>query len=486
MSPPCRLTAAACVLIGAIGAALVPLAAAGPPGDPRGVVVEEVRNDRPAFMVRVAVDHPDRVYRGGEEMHVRVDTERSGYLYLLYCDAEGRMTSLFPNRVDQDNRIAAGVPVRIPGPGAPFRLRIAPPYGREVLKAIVSLAPLDRKQVKTLVGGGETATKVRGVKAVYVEMKNQPNVWAEHDVATTTVAPQGQAAGGSTPAATPPGTTTTTASRPSNRPRRVGVFIGISEFRDPAIRDLKVSYKDAVAMAQAISRGGGLDETIVLINEQATLANIENAIRTRLPAVTRPGDTVVIFWSGHGARCADDNGDERDGYDEYLVPHDGRLGDVATIRRTMLLDDTFGRWIQELDGRRLAIILDTCHSGGQTAQEKSLGKGLDVGPAVAGDVAFDFLDGEIERAKDIGQRDTALLASSQAAQVSFERREGDLSTMTFFLVDLLRSASGPVTLSDAYDALRPRVAEYVERTFPGTTQTPVLVNNLSRPFYLRP
>ena len=65
-----------------------------------------------------------------------------------------------------------------------------------------------------------------------------------------------------------------------------------------------------------------------LANEQATRANIEHAIRRHLPAVTRPGDTVLIYWSGHGSRCADTDGDEKDGFDEYLVPHDGRVSDV--------------------------------------------------------------------------------------------------------------------------------------------------------------
>ncbi|MFH1923630.1 MAG: DUF4384 domain-containing protein, partial [Planctomycetota bacterium] len=120
------------------------------PGDPRGVVVEEIRNDRPSFMVRVDVDHPDRTYRGGEEMRVRVVSERAGYLYLLYCDANREITCLFPFTADESNYIPAGRPIDIPQPGSRFRLRIAPPDGQEVLKAIVSLAPLDPGQVKAL------------------------------------------------------------------------------------------------------------------------------------------------------------------------------------------------------------------------------------------------------------------------------------------------------------------------------------------------
>ena len=43
-----------------------------------------------------------------------------------------------------------------------------------------------------------------------------------------------------------------------------------------------------------------------------------------------------------------------------------------TIRRTALTDDTFGRWIQDLDGRRVVLILDTCHSAGQAAGQKGI------------------------------------------------------------------------------------------------------------------
>ena len=68
----------------------------------------------------------------------------------------------------------------------------------------------------------------------------------------------------------------------------------------------------------------------------------------------------------------------------------------------------------------------------------------------------------------------------------FERKEGDLSTMTYFLVAQLRSGHGPITLSDAFAQLKDQVARYVEEKFPGTTQSPVLVNDLTGPFYLRP
>mgnify|MGYP001073480424 CR=1 FL=1 len=53
--------------------------------------------------------------------------------------------------------------------------------------------------------------------------------------------------------------------------------------------------------------------------------------------------------------------------DENITVRDGEKVEVAVPG--MVLDDTFGRWVQELDGRQVLVVLDTCHSGGQTQAE---------------------------------------------------------------------------------------------------------------------
>jgi hypothetical protein len=469
------------VLIAGLAVASGHAVGAEPAEDPQAVVVEEVRNDHPSFMVRVDVDKPERVYRGGEEMMVTVVSAKAGYLYLLYCDAGGMVTCLFPNAFGEDNRIEAMQPVVIPRPPSPdkssFRLRIGPPYGQEVLKAIVSLEPMDAGALGRLILAEGAQARLAGVRAVYVEEAKDTGDWAEHHVKIVTREPgQGSTTTSESDTVLPGGERVAD----SGPARRVGVFIGVSDFADERIRDLTVCHRDASEVAKVMREHGQIGQGWVLLNEQATRKNIEQAIRSRVAAATRPGDSVVIYWSGHGSRCADDGGDEKDGFDEYLVPHDGNLDSVATVRKTMIMDDTFGRWIQELDGRRVLVVLDTCHSGGQSSGQKSIGSAQSA-PAV-----FDFLDGELARIKDIGQRDTALLASSTSSQVSFERKEADLSTMTYFFVEHLRTAQGPVTVDESYRHLKQTVTDYVQKTFPGTTQTPVLVNNLSGPFHLRP
>jgi hypothetical protein len=395
-------------------------------------------------------------------------SERSGYLYLFYRDASGRTSCLFPNCLQRDNQIPAWKKVAVPAAQARFRLRVGPPYGREYLKAVVTLRPLAAVEVASLIRGDTTPLDREQVKAVFVELRDQPARWAEHGLAITTVDPN----------------QTVRAPRPS---RRVGVFISINEYASPQIRPLKACHKDAPALAEVMKQRCGLDEVIVLVNKQATLSNILKTLCQELPTRTQLGDTVILFWSGHGGRCGNENGTEKDGYDEYLVPYDGRLDNLECTRHTMLLDDTLGRWLQELDGRRVVIILDACHSAGQHAQ----GKGLDpIGLARSSganppEFLFHRLVKRLEAMKDLDQKELALLASSKASQISFERQEGDMSTMTYFLVELLRREEGPVTLTQAFEYVKVQVPAYVEKTYPGTTQTPVLVDQTTRPLYLR-
>ncbi len=462
-------------------------------------------NLTPPFLVRVDVDQADRLYHAGDTIQVSVRSEREGYLYLFYCDASGQTTCLFPNQIQAENRIPANESVIVPAANAPFQLRVGPPFGTEVMKAVVTTEPLQSIELDTLTKGGFTPLKAGKLKAVFVEAKEnysdpsaaQPHSrqWAEHHLQIVTLA------GNQAPPATPQlrelpqladlvGNGGAPVAQPATQPhpvpatgkKRVGVFIGVSRYQDPGIRPLRVADLDAKTMAQVMEELGQLDESVVLVNEQATLANVQQVIQNALPAATRPGDLVLIYWSGHGGRTSNLDGTEPDGFDEYLIPYDGRLDPAAAVRQTMLLDKTFGRWTLNLDGRQLVVILDACHSGGQTQGA--------IKSIFGGDSATPFRDfffaNAFARTKDIGQRETAVLASSRATQISFEQRGQSLSVMTHFLVERLRNSTGPVSIQDAAAYVAQNVPSFVQEHYPGTTQTPVFVDYTTPPVVLRP
>jgi hypothetical protein len=451
-------------------------------------------NESPASMVRVEVDRQDRTYKVGEQMKVKVVSEQDGYLYLFNVDPEGEIECLFPNSFQTQNQIKANQEVEI-GTGNTFVLRIGAPVGKDLIKAIVTKEPLksgkldeliDSKNARprtvkaqlaktivveaitgdpTLGNSPETVEKIRDKfqRDNPEEFKQRARQYAEHQVEITSV---------------------TTKDDVKPQEKRVGLFIGIDKFQDQAIRSLAVSHLDAKAMEDAL-RDQGKFKTYSLLNKDATLNNIRRYITEKLVQETRPGDTVVIYWSGHGGRCANTDGSSPDGFDEFLVPYDGSLDSDSAVRSSMLFDKAFARWLQALDGRKVMVILDTCHSGGHTAATKSLTKSLtpqtqkfvkgvlEVGVGAKDKPKEHFLVNAIARAKSIGQKDAAVLASSSAKQVSFERKEKDLSVMTYYVVDFINKSNRPLTLKDVYDAVKDRVNSYVVDAFEGAAQTPV-------------
>jgi uncharacterized caspase-like protein len=221
-----------------------------------------------------------------------------------------------------------------------------------------------------------------------------------------------------------------------------------------------------------------------------------------LAEATRPGDLVVLYWSGHGGRCPHTDSNKAGEFQDFLVPYDGRLGngsDPNAIRSSMVMDDTFARWVQALDGRKVVVILDACHSGGQIEGASKGAKADNVAKAIfklgkAVTVKNDtinikkshFLDGQDQRMKAIGQKDAIVIASSAAKQISFERTDGRNSVMTYYLIEALNKTPS-LDLEQVFKYVRDNVPEYVSREFPGTTQTPQLAPpSLTPPLTLKP
>lgn len=81
------------------------------------------------------------------------------------------------------------------------------------------------------------------------------------------------------------------------------VVIGISDYQDPGIPDLRFADKDAEAFARYLrsNAGGKLDNDHlkVLINKEATMAQFANALDW-LWENAKENDQVIIYFSGHG------------------------------------------------------------------------------------------------------------------------------------------------------------------------------------------
>ena len=132
--------------------------------------------------------------------------------------------------------------------------------------------------------------------------------------------------------------------------------IGINDYPGTD-SDLQGCVNDAADWAAELTRRGFAVSR--LTDAQATKAAMVGAIRALIGA-GQSGDSLVITYSGHGTWVPDSSGDEPDGRDEGLCPHD-----IKTVGP--LLDDEIRiLFAARGAGVRLVLISDSCHSGSVT------------------------------------------------------------------------------------------------------------------------
>ncbi len=121
-------------------------------------------------------------------------------------------------------------------------------------------------------------------------------------------------------------------------------------------------------------------ELKILLDNQATKENVVKAFTEWLIRGTKPGDTALFYFSGHGIQVWDENGHEiQDGKGKALICFDSNLTSSRSAQRTFrgrssssidlkdtvnaLLGDEIHKLLSLLSGRKVIFISDSCHSG---------------------------------------------------------------------------------------------------------------------------
>ncbi len=149
--------------------------------------------------------------------------------------------------------------------------------------------------------------------------------------------------------------------------RRMALIIGVGDYKDEKIRDLKGSPEDAKRFYSLLTNKDSYqfpaENVCMLLDEQASKQNVINAFKKRLIEPAKQDDIAVFYFAGHGSQITDLNNDEADNMDETLVMYDSRLDNKLD-----LVDDEFYSLITQLYAktRNVSIFLDSCNSGTAT------------------------------------------------------------------------------------------------------------------------
>ena len=327
--------------------------------------------------------------------------------------------------------------------------------------------------------------------------------------------------------------------------RRFGVFFGVSEYvfdkqhrrgmeiltegKEKGGLNLVGCANDAKDLTTLMRGVGQLSDARTYVDADFTRGNLEYAVTRWLPYVSRPGDTVFIHIAAHAGQIDDDNGDEKDGKEEVILPADfidtpimtalveeaksgtldpkvkprfdqlmaalqgagdGKKQSQILWRETGISDDLFARWLQHLSDRQVVLILDTCHGAGFANVEKGL-----TGNPKGAPFEFDFLESELPRLKDIGQREQALFSAALTAESAVSLANNKNGVFTAFLMESLLKTTGPVKLEDSYEFCCEFVPKYFAelnqaRQQAGAEPIPphrqYLVNLCTKPVYMKP
>lgn len=465
----------------------IPLAVAAPPAEVTPAAIEQTQ---PRFFVHADTDPTSREFYDGEQIKLKIQCEVDAFIYVLYTQADGLTYVVLPNSGSSVNKVPAKQEVRIPSVKDSFRWTVSAPFGKERIKVIASTvripaleAPEMRKRQATPIGQKQIEELVKEIQS-----KIPADQWSEVSIEITTAA-------GAKPAT------------PSTS-KRYGLFFsvpfqlstGINAVRknDPSLQGQNLglpTVTDGLLLKGALRLVQGLDESAIFpdpfskdmqqfVSTLAFRDRIKSGITEHLPEVAKAGDTVIIYFSGHGATFPDPR--KNGALQSYLVPCDAldfetlmtllkvkdagllkpdsleskmlaraekiladekidvgplredkwqsltdrQKFDLASkieilfIEKTAITSDEFSHWTQSLSHCRVVVILDACMSGGfATAKDAVQTKALLPGlikKQLTDPQDFQFFQPQMERLKSLGDVNTALMAAARINETSLQ------------------------------------------------------------------
>lgn len=237
------------------------------------------------------------------------------------------------------------------------------------------------------------------------------------------------------------------------------VAIGINDYQ--RVGGLRYATRDAMEFAGYMRSNLGIDDQHLfeLYDENATKLAIQTLLGNELCQKASAEDTVVIFFSGHGAPEASAASPDGDGLEKYILPVNA---DRSNLYGTAIPMDEIARIFRRLRANRVIFFADCCYSGesgGRTILQSGIRN-------------VTMSDAFLERLSSGAGR--IILTACAPSELSMESDALQHGYFTHYLLSGLRGAAN----SDGDDAIDiDEITIYVRREVPRGTnnrQHPVL------------
>jgi hypothetical protein len=223
------------------------------------------------------------------------------------------------------------------------------------------------------------------------------------------------------------------------------LLIGVGQYH--YIRPLSKATNDARDLYSTLIENGYPSSNVaLLLNQNATKASISQEL-DRLARCVNTDDTVIIFFSGHGAQMI---GGFSSG--EYLCPVEAEMN---RVQDTCVSDVEFTTALRAIQAGRLVVFLDACHSGGMGDPKNSK---IQVRAG---------LSEETYNQLATTGRGRVIIASCKPDEVSWELPEMQNGLFTHYLLEGLRGKAarkdGAVWLTNLFGYVSEQVSRHKDQ-----------------------
>ncbi|WP_454620429.1 DUF4384 domain-containing protein [Bradyrhizobium cenepequi] len=95
-----------------------------------------------SLSIMTLLDRADATYALGETLRLAVKSNEDAYVTVFNIGASGKVTQLFPNGYQTNNRIKAGETIEVPSKSSESRIKVTGPVGIELIKVVATSKPI--------------------------------------------------------------------------------------------------------------------------------------------------------------------------------------------------------------------------------------------------------------------------------------------------------------------------------------------------------